>query len=192
MKTKNLFLPLSVVSLLITVSTIFSGCKKDDDDVKSPNIPNESELITTVKLIFNPNNPSVAYEFVYRDIDGIGGNVPTIDTILLATNSTYNVQLLLLDETKSPVDTISNEVMDEANDHLFIYTPSSSAFGISISDSDSNTPPLQLGLLTNWTTFNSYNGSVQIVLKHQPGIKNGDPSLGESDIEITMPVRVTE
>jgi hypothetical protein len=29
---------------------------------------------------------------------------------------------------------------------------------------------------------------MRVTLKHQPGIKNGDPNLGETDVEVVYPV----
>lgn len=179
----------NITVILALVALIFSGCNRDDDDVKNPPINNEEELITTVQLEFTPaSGITVTSVFSWRDVDGLGGNAPNIDTIKLNPNTTYNVRVILLNESSNPVDTISKEVEEEANDHLFVYTPSSSSITTTIVDYDTNTPALPLGLESIWAVTSSGNYSIMISLKHQPGIKNGDPNLGETDIEVTMPI----
>ena len=148
-------------------------------------------MITTVQLKFtNTDSPFNNLVFQYRDVDGIGGLAPTIDTIKLNSNSIYSVELFLLDESKIPTDTISNEVLSESKDHLFIYEPADSNLRVTINDFDNNNPPLPLGIITSWGTKSTTNTSIKLTLKHQPGIKNGDPTKGETDIEVVLPVSI--
>lgn len=177
---------------ILSLSLLFlSACKKDDNDVTKPNDINEGELITTVKFIVtDTDSPFTQYEFQYRDADGIGGNPPSIDTIKLKENKNYSVQLLLLDESKTPFDTISNEVLEESKDHLFVYELGSDSVSITINDFDDNNPPLPLGLISTWSTNSSISTTLKLTLKHQPGIKNGDPVRGETDVEVVMPLSV--
>ena len=185
--TKNLV----KLMLIVLVSTIISSCKKDNNDVTKPADINEGELITTVQLKFtNTDSPFNNLVFQYRDVDGIGGLAPSIDTIKLNSNSIYSVELFLLDESKIPTDTISNEVLSESKDHLFIYEPADSNLRVTINDFDNNNPPLPLGIITSWGTKSTTNTSIKLTLKHQPGIKNGDPTKGETDIEVVLPVSI--
>ncbi len=179
-----------ILMLSLAIGLSLSACKKDDDDVTQPSKTNSEEVITTMQLIFTDSeNPAQVKTFVYRDVDGLGGNEPSIDTIKLGVDKTYSVQIVLLDETKNPVDTVSKEVKKESDEHLFVFEPANSEISVTINDFDVNTPPLPLGLLSTWSTGTSMlNTSIKISLKHQPGIKNGDPTRGESDIEVVMPV----
>lgn len=179
-----------ILMLSLVLGLSLSACKKDDDNVANPSNTNDEELITTMQLIFTDSeNPAEVKTFVYRDVDGLGGNAPSIDTIKLGIDKTYAVQILLLDESKNPIDTVSNEVKKESDEHLFVFEPASSDINITINDFDVNTPPLPLGLISTWSTgTSSLNSSIKISLKHQPGIKNGDPTRGETDIEVVMPV----
>jgi hypothetical protein len=176
----------------IIATSVFTGCKKDKDEVPTPPpIVNEGEVITTFKLTFVDSAglaPTVTAQ--YRDPDGDGGNdAVQFDTINLLPNTTYFASVLILDETKSPADTISNEIEEEANDHLFIYTPASADVTVTITDVDTNTPtPLPLGLQTKWKTMAASTGTVQIVLRHQPDVKDGTYAPGETDIDLTFQV----
>ena len=187
MKNKNIIL-LATATLIVT--NIFTGCKKDDDDPTNPGTPNESELITTAVLTFT-DSAGVAPDVtaIFRDTDGDGGAAPTqFDTIRLKNNTTYFMDVLLLDESGSPTDTISNEVEEEAVDHMFFYTQSGVNIITTYLDSDSNGLPL--GLLTRWVTGNVSSGTSTITLKHQPGVKDGTQAPGETDIEVVFESRV--
>lgn len=184
----------SLTLLAVIAISIVTGCKKDKDEVPTPPLPvNESEIMTTFKLTFTDSagvSPTVTAE--YLDPDGDGGNpAEQFDTIKLLPNTTYLASLLILDETKTPADTISNEIEEEANDHLFIYTPAIVNATVTILDVDTNTPvPLPLGLQTKWKTMAASAGTVQIVLRHQPGVKDGTYTPGETDVDLTFQIKI--
>jgi hypothetical protein len=125
-----------------------------------------------------------SFEATFSDPDGTGGNAPTIhDNIILQSSTTYHVSILLLDETQTPADTISNEVIEEAADHLFCFNVSGIDISIVKTDSDGIYP---LGIQSDWTTGMAGMGSVIVTLKHQPGIKNGTCDPGETDVEVSF------
>ena len=185
---KNLFVVATAVALIIT------GCKKDKETVPDPEDPvNETEVMTTFKLTFvDSANSADIVTATFRDPDGDGGNPPVkFDSVKLVANKTYFASVLILDETKSPVDTISNEIEEEANDHLFFYTPQGVNETITILDKDTHTPtPLPVGVHTKWKTGATSTGSTKIVLRHQPGVKNGTYAPGETDIEILFQTKI--
>lgn len=184
---KKLIVAATAVALIIT------SCKKDKETVPDPEDPvNETEVMTTFKLTFvDSTNSANIVSATFRDPDGEGGNPPVqFDTIKLAANKTYFASVLILDETKSPVDTTSNEIEEESNDHLFFYTPQGVNETITILDKDNHTPPLPLGLITRWKTGAASKGSTKIVLRHQPDVKNGTYSPGETDIEIEFQTHI--
>lgn len=171
---------LSVLSLAI----LSFSCKKDDNDpVDTPPPTEEQELITTFQLTLTDTSgthPTMVVTF--RDLDGPGGNAPTtFDTIRLQANTVYMGVVELLNEAVTPAVNISDEVMEEAADHLFCYAVSGANTTVSITDSFNSLP---IGLTTSWTTGDPSTGSILIRLKHQPGIKTGSCDLGETDIEL--------
>jgi len=167
--------------VLTIVLFSFPACKKDP----KPNTPpvNEGELITTLIIETTDSATGQKNFFKFKDADGEGGNSPSqFDSIKLSQNSSYSVNLILLDESKTEVDTISNEVLNEGEDHLFSFTVSGINMTLRMDDLDKNGLPI--GLKSIWKTGTSGDGKLRVVLKHQPGIKNGDPTLGETDIDI--------
>lgn len=188
---------LKFVLFALVVATT-AACKKDDGAVPNPVNPNDGELITTVKLIIAPaSNPSAEMYASYRDLDGDGGNNPIIDTIRLDANTDYTVQLLLLDETKNPIDTISYEVEEEKDEHQFFFS-NIGTYNLTTTylDFDDNGVPLGLNIQWNTTTgFTEKTNKFKVVLKHQPGEKptsgtTGEESLGETDIEVYFPILI--
>ena len=183
MKTTQ-FKTIALLGLVLIAG--LSSCKKDDDlvDVPPP-VANEEEVITTMTLLFTDAagvQPDVTVTF--RDPDGDGGlSYDIFDTIRLMNNTTYNMSITLLNETVNPSDDITVEVLAEDHDHLFCFTPSFSNISILRTDSDGT---YEVGLQSQWTVGNVGNGTTQIVLKHQPGIKDGSCSPGETDIDVTF------
>ena len=181
MKKNVLF---SAVILFLVV--VFNSCKKD------PVVdPNEGELITTVRLkltntLSSSINPLV-YEF--KDLDGEGGAAPVkFDDIVLQKNIPYICEVTVLNESVSPADDITKEIKAEANDHQFYFVPSSSNL-LSVSNYDTDTQGLPLGLSSFWVSgLNPGTGTVKVVLKHKPGIKAANDliNIGDTDIELNF------
>jgi hypothetical protein len=190
MKNKtSKYLIMTITGLL----SFFASCKKDKDLVPVPQpVQNEAEVITTLKitLVDSANSSNIATA-TFRDPDGDGGVGPDIfDTIVLQPNKTYYATIVLLNELALPVDTISNEVAEEANDHQFFFVYNTVSVTHTYLDSDTNIPPFPLGLSTKWKTGAIGNGTSQIILKHQPGIKDGNITTGETDIDITFQTKI--
>jgi len=171
------FLGLSSMLILL-----FFSCKKKNN---TPPNPNEEELITTFMITLNDSagvQPSVTA--AYRDPDGDGGNNPVQwDSLRLKANTTYYATILLLDESKSPVDTISQEVLAEGAEHLFCFTVSGVNTQIQRTDSDGT---YEIGLQSKWTSGSVGSGNVRIVLKHQPEVKNGSCDPGDTDVDLNF------
>ncbi|MFT5823303.1 MAG: hypothetical protein ACI8ZM_004564 [Crocinitomix sp.] len=181
---KTTLLSIGILALAV------SSCKKDDDlvDVPPPD-QNEVELITTFKIIFT-DDAGIAPDVtaIFKDLDGDGGDAPTVfDEIILAPSTTYSAEILLLNETEEPADTISNEVLEEAADHLFCFSPTGADLTITRTDSDGT---YEIGLQSTWVTGAVSEGMTEIVLKHQPDLKDGTCAPGETDIELNFVTKI--
>jgi hypothetical protein len=184
MKTSEIIrMPLLAAAALLL---FLNGCKKDKDPVENPPPPeNEGEVITTLRISFTDSAGVLpAASATFRDPDGDGGAGPDIhDTIRLASGATYFASILLLNETVQPPDTISNEVLDEGDEHLFCFTVSGADVTVVRTDSDGTYP---IGLESTWYTGAAGSGTVQMELKHQPGVKDGTCNPGETDVDVTF------
>lgn len=162
--------------LLLGIMTL-SGCKKDD-----PKPDDENELITTVKLFFKKDGEPDKI-FTWRSLSGS----PTVDTIRLEDGSVYDLQIRFLDESKTPVKDITEEVAEEDEEHQIFYISNpGTLFTLTYLDVDANGLPV--GISMGAITGDSGSGTLRVVLKHAPGEKDGNISTGSTDADITFPV----
>jgi hypothetical protein len=180
------------ITFSVLVVLLFSCNKKNDPKPEDPQDPNETELITTVKLILTEQSSGNVSVFKFTDLDGPGAASPTKDNIVLEANKTYHGQIILLDQTKSPVDSVSNEVYDERDDHQFFFIVTSANLTVNYTDYDTHGVPV--GLRPDFLTGNVSTGKLKLILKHQPGMKPtsgmGDISKGETDVEVVFNVTI--
>ncbi|MDA9782997.1 type 1 periplasmic binding fold superfamily protein [Vicingaceae bacterium] len=171
------------------------ACKEDDENEPvTPIIPNEEEVITTVKYTLTPVMGGTAKVFQFKDLDGDGGNAPVITTDSIDDNVTYSGTLEFLNELETPADSITNEVLEEGDEHQVFFQVTAGDYIISYADVDKNGKPLGLS-----TTFESrtMGGSLTVILRHKPdkaatGVSGGDITNagGETDIEVVFPINV--
>ena len=179
--------------LTLAIAALFPSCKKDD-----PTPPNESELITTVSLTLVDSATGLqTVTLTFRDLDGDGGIDPVITGGSLQPNTTYNGQLALLDESKTPIDEITAEIEEEADEHQFFFkaTPGSLLAYLKYLDTDINGKPV--GLQFRLKSGSSGSGNFTVILRHQPdknasGVSDGNITNagGETDIEVTFPLSI--
>lgn len=177
-KLKTALATLTTIVLL----TALHSCKPETSNCDNC----ENELITSVFVTLTDSATGTVSRFAFRDLDGDGSNAPVqFDTIKVTANHTYNASLLILDESKTPADTTSNEILREANDHQFFFHAHTVPVTITYRDFDSHSPALPLGLQTKWVVGSTTgSGSVHITLKHQPGIKDGNETTGDTDVDV--------
>jgi|GEM_PF-487173 len=130
---KNLKIAAYAVAALALTFTACKKDKKDPEPAPAPVIPapNLQEVVTTVRIYIwdSINNTAITGSpFSFKDPDGDGGqaggflNGGADSVITLNANTTYKTRVIILDETKNPVDSTSNEVgEDESYEHMFFY-----------------------------------------------------------------------
>jgi hypothetical protein len=175
--------PFYICGLLV----ILTSCGKDDE-TSSPQPVEPVELITTLKLIITDSVSAVTDTVTFSDTDGAGGNAPLTDSLLLDPNRIYKMSIVLLDESKSPADTISNEVESEGDTHLFVLqtNPPTGFIQTQILDLDANGQPL--GLQSRLVSGNAASGNFRVLLRHY--MSAADKAQGtnnyETDIDVTF------
>ncbi|KKK66957.1 hypothetical protein LCGC14_2958890, partial [marine sediment metagenome] len=116
MKTSKL------ITLLVVAGALVSSCSDDDNDIPAP--VNQEEVITTMNVtLTNPSGEMVALKSYDSDGDGPNAPVVTVSGSLTA-NTIYSGEIELLNETVSPAENTTLEVMEEANEHQFFYAKS--------------------------------------------------------------------
>ena len=181
-------------------SIIFTGCKKDDDEVV-PDKENEEEVITDVKLIFtNDANASDIVEARAQDPDGAGAQeLQILDEINLEVSKSYTLTFEIMNNLDSPGEDIGAEIAAEDEEHQFFFSFSNNAFTnptgngnidtysdpLNYNDTDGNGNPI--GLSTSWTTASTLTGGTFTVrLQHQPDLKTATSGADDGDTDIDL------
>lgn len=191
-KENDNFQKMAKTGLLVLTSAFFAACSSDDDSI--PEIINEEELITTMKVSLVPENGGETLVLNFQDLDGDGSNEPIIDSEILAANTVYSGTILLLNETTDPAENITLEVAEEGEAHQFFYSNNAGMI-TNYTDEDSNGNPI--GINFSLETSAATSGSLTIILRHEPnksaeGVIDGniENAGGETDILVTFPISV--
>ena len=183
---------IKLLSILFIASLVFTSCK-DDDDLEPIN---EEEVITTLKATLTPIGGGTTVVLQSQDMDGDGPNTPVISVSgTLAINTSYAGIVEVLNELESPAEDITEEVLEEALEHQFFFTPTNNVASIEYNDTDADGNPI--GVEFTLTTSDAGSGNLTITLIHEPNKSGVDVSSGditnaggENDIEATFPIIV--
>jgi hypothetical protein len=179
------------ILLLFIAAAVAASCNKNVANVSHP-LSNEF-LTTTILNLQNTLNPGDKPTISYYLDPSNPNSIPVLtpDTLRLTKNSTYTCNIVILDQTKTPPDTVSDVIRQRENIHLFVFYPSA-GLGLkdSITDHDTNIPPLPFGMQSVITTTGASKGTLEVVLRHQPNVKNGTPGPGSTDLDATYPINI--
>ena len=186
---KPFFFSLAALVLLST-----AACNRDD----TPE-PDEQELITTLRVIVRPQAGGAEQTFTYKVQNGFGSTSPgtvQIDTLRLSAGAVYNAQLEVLNESEAPAENITEEILAERDDHLFLLVsnPASGAGSIAVSGGNTDNQGRPLNQTVQLTAGAAGSGTLTVTLLHEPTDKAGStPSAagGETDLEAIFPARIT-
>lgn len=179
---KTNFLKIAILSFSIGFSAM--SCKEENP---SPN--EENELITTIRLRLTDSNGGTL-SAAWKDLTPNDGAGRTIDTLFLEDSTEYSGTIEFLDETKNPVMDLTEEIRNESKDHLIVYKTVSPLTNdnLEVTRTDKDQNNFEIGLTYNFNTRFVGNGSLQVILRHQPGEKNGTETPGDSDVDVLIPV----
>ncbi len=178
-------------ALLLGMAVLFTQC----DKAEKVEPDDENELITTVQLNFTESGSTSTQTFTFRDVDGDGGNPPSVfEKITLKPNTTYTMTVDLKDDSKTPAEDIGKEVKEEADEHLFVFTPSpASLLNYTYGDQDANKLPI--GLTGTAKTSAAGTGKLKVQLRHQTPVngkatKDGTVGPGSDDVNLDFDLEV--
>jgi hypothetical protein len=183
-----------IVAIAIAlIATMFASCKKDDPVVDP--VVTEEELITTMKLTVSDTSGGT-WSFIYKVENGFGSSsqgTVQIDTIKLAPAKVYTYSIEVLNESENPVENITEEVLEEKDEHLFliISNPASGAGSLASSEGSKDNQNLPFNQTGKFTAGAAGTGTLTISLLHEPTNKNGTTTAatgGSTDAEAVFPV----
>ncbi len=183
------------VFVLLLSTLIFASCSSNDDN---PEIINEEELITTVRLtLTDPNGNTVVMDS--QDLDGIGPDEPIVNvTGTIMASAQYAGSVQFLNETETPADNITLEILEEDEDHQVFYEiVGASGSTVSYTDLDSNGNPIGININFN-SGVSGTDNVLTLTLVHLPnkeaqGVSDGSIANagGETDAEVSFPYTVS-
>jgi hypothetical protein len=179
--------------LAFVAFTIFVTSWSNDDD---PIVINEEEVITTLTITLTPESGNeITLKSV--DLDGSDGPNPPVISISdnLSANTTYTGAVKVLNETESPAEDVTIEVMEEGDEHQFFYTFTNSIATTTYTDTDKDGNPI--GVEFTLTTAAAGSGNLTVTLRHEPAKSDADVlsgsitnAGGETDIEAVFSLTV--
>jgi len=188
------------VGSFLLATMLLVGCGDD------PEPANEEELITTLLVTLTPDGGGNEVTLKFYDADGDGPIAPVYtynpnvaginSAAVLQASKNYSASIVLLNETENPIEDVTEEIEEEADEHLFCFTTNLNSLTISYNDTEADYiaggSSKPVGLLTTWSVGPAIGtGTVTILLRHQPGTKTGScPGSGETDIEVTFNVTI--
>ena len=182
------------LSLRLVATLFFTSCSSDDSPAGAVN---EEEVITTLTATLTGGGQTITLKS--QDLDGAEGPLAPVVTVSgnFAPSTVYTGSLDLLNEAASPAESITEEILEEADDHQFFYNVSNSlgSFAYAAPNDDSNHP---VGLNFTFTTgATAGTATITVILRHQPnksadGVSSGNIANagGETDIQVSFPVRI--
>jgi hypothetical protein len=150
-----------ILFLLVAGSLVVAGCNKKAESV-TPALPG-NEFLTTVQLqLVNTADPTDVQLCSWTQMSPTSHTYQTDSAYFsravlnLRANATYTGRVIILDETQTPVDTVSDEILQRMNYHLFFFQPTpilSSNIAISNTTTDIPVNDWNTGLPATDTTY---------------------------------------
>ncbi|GEM_PF-511206 len=206
------FIMPSALAVLLALAWMWSGCESTES--------NETELISRVELTFTPTEGGTLVVASFSDPDGDGGVSGTKDPIVLTLETQYTLEIRLLNELADPVEDVTADIRDEAEDHLFLIAgdgvqgPASNSGAALVmhmyadreSDYTTNAvgDDLPVGLSNTITAVRAGDAKFVVMLRHLPEqngepqktadlpqrFANGDALAGNVDVDVTFELSV--
>lgn len=182
--------PLSSASAIgLGLVLLLGGCTPGGDgDDHGHDHDHESEVITTVTLTFSPSGGADVVSATFSDPDGAGGMSGQAEPITLQVGTTYALAVAFTNALLDPVEDITAEIEEEAEEHqIFItgtgvagpaagddpnalvmhaYADVESGYGPNVGDD------LPVGLANTVTTVTAGAGTLGVRLQHMPELND--------------------
>jgi len=158
---------------LLSLFTVV-GCS-DVEEHDHDHHDHEHEVMTTVVLTFTSQADGTALEYIWADVENDGD--PVIDDVFLAEATDYEVGVQLWNELEDPMEDVTPEIQDEADEHQVFFTGDAvegpatgeNADAILLHDyADEDANGLPLGLLNTVSTLGHGTGDLVVTLRHMP------------------------
>ena len=154
---------------LLAIPFLYFSCSDDDD---APEPINEEEVITTMTVtLVNHQNGSDVVTMQTQDLDGDGPNAPVVTVSgPISAASSYSGSIEWLNEMEDPAEDITEEIVEEADEHQVFFSTNGLNLDFVYGDFDSNGNPVGTQFVLAPNAAGS--GTITITLVHEPAKPN--------------------
>lgn len=184
------------IAAFALASFVFASCSSDDPT--APPVDNEHAPPTTitvelVKLDAAGNPTTEKTTATVRDTTVVKGK-PRVEGLLqLDAGAKYRGSISLFDESKSPAENVTHEIVQEKDGHIFLFAPGGGldASRIVITDKDKDSQGFDVGLsfMLQATAGPSVNGTINVQLRHYDSGNKND-TVYDTDINSNIPAQI--
>ncbi len=176
-------------------SLVFASCS---DDPTAPPVDNEHAPPTTITVelvaLDAAGNPTTQKTTAtVRDTTVVKGKARVEGLLQLDAGVQYRGSITLYDESKSPAENVTSEIVQEKDGHIFLFAPGGGldTSRILITDKDKDSKGFDVGLtfLLQATAGPSATGTINVQLRHYDSGNKND-TVYDTDINSNVPVQI--
>jgi hypothetical protein len=150
----------------------------------------ESEVISRVTLTLTSPTGAALTTFI-DDSDGNGPTAPSaqVGVPALVRGVTYSGVVKFENRLTSPAEDITEEVLEEKDEHRVFYTVTGNGVTVTTTDVDGANRPLGVRFNTVVAGSAAGNGTMRVVLCHYdsaPKVASSTSCTGETDIDVVF------
>jgi hypothetical protein len=168
---------LSMIGALVSLTLVISSCKKEDNPAAPPPVVEHPPATTVVLILKDSLGTATLDTCVVRDTSLVHGQPPQEGQLDLLAGGSYRGTFALYDETKSPREDITADIIAEKDAHVFKFRftgADTTRVVISDLDVDSHGFPFGLNFRITATPGGTASGNLRVILEHHDdGNKNG-------------------
>jgi hypothetical protein len=199
-------------TILLLGLPLLVACSDVKDDEDDHDHDHDHGLITAIVLDFESDSGETM-SARWEDPTGDGSGV-TVDDIMLTAGASYDVSVEVLNQLEEPVEDVTLEILELADEHQFFFTgagvtgPGSDSGSAVVEHSynDTDNQGLPLGVDNIFNALEAGSGDMEVTLRHMPP-ESGEPIKydgmagtvaadgfsaigGSNDIQVTFNVQV--
>ncbi len=182
--------------LFVGLVAVAAACSDDDD---TDGAETDQELITSVNLILTSASETLMGSADLQD----DGTFAITSPNPLDANTDYAISFEILNEEEDPVEDVTEEIREEAEEHQIFYVTTGD-LSVVVTDTEADYEngnmegdDLPVGLAATLTTSIAESATLRATLRHLPPV-NGVPQKtantvitdGESDFDLTFDITV--
>ena len=185
---------LYAVALLVAMS---AGCHKESNPANPGEEVEHPPATSFTFVLLGNDGATVVDTCLVRDTTLVKGLPALVGRLDLVAGQTYKGTLRMYDESVTPTKNINQDIISEAEAHVFVYTDAGSRITFSNLDKDDKGLTFGLNFTLTVSAGSAASGAIHVILQHHDdGVKfNTNGSYHEPydlDIDADVPYSITQ